>query len=193
MSPTASVSRTSAVDPQSLVLPEGEWLFDESHRLTDFTPGTWCRRQDWMDRRIGAAVCCPVCHMVCMLIAGVHEVDHEGLVKPDFMHRHADGGPCTFHRRLVLDRWLKKPLWCVIIGRARTGAPETTYVNAMTRAEALFHAAIRAPDVLIECGLAIGNFAQDGTGKSGVAVTDLSSVRMPTKPIRSFGGVGGGK
>ena len=187
---TASISRTSAVDPQGLILPEGEWTFDDEHRLTDHTPGTWCRRQDWMDRRIGAAVSCPACHTVRMLIAGVHEVDHEGRVSPDF-HCLAGGGQCTFLRKLVLDRWLKKPLWCVIIGRMRTGAPETMYVNAMTRAEALFHAHIKAPDVLIECGLAIGNFAADGTGKSGVAVTDLTSVRMPAKPIRSFGGIGG--
>jgi len=192
MTATATVSRTSSIDPQVLCLPEGEWTFDEAHKLTVFTPGTWCRRQDWMDRRIGAAVCCPACHTIRMLITGVHEVDHEGKVSPDF-HCLAGGGQCTFLRKLVLDRWLKKPLWCVIIGRARTGAPETTYVNAVTRQEALFHAAIRAPDVLIEVGLAIGNFAADGTGKSGVAVADLTSVRMPAKAIRSYGGIGGTK
>jgi hypothetical protein len=124
-------------------------------------------------------------------------VDHEGRVTPEWRCavRTPDGREygCDLVANLVLDRWLKKPLWGVVIGRARTGVPEVVHVNAMTRAEALFHAHIKAPDVLIEAALAIANFAADGTGKSGVAVADLTSVRMPPKPIRSFGGIGGGK
>ena len=191
---TAQVSYPRA---DTVVLPESEWTFDDERRLTDHTPGTWCRRADWMDRRIGANFSCPSCHRILHLIAPTHQVDHEGCVTPEWRCavRTPDGREygCDLVANLVLDRWLKKPLWCVIIGRVRTGAPETMYINAMTRQEALFHAHIKAPDVLIECGLAIGNFAADGTGKSGVAVTDLTSVKMPPKAIRSFGGIGGGK
>jgi hypothetical protein len=168
-----------------------DWLFDSHHQLLERpVPGTWCPRQDWMDMRIGAAFCCPACGDIRFLISGVSKVDYQGHVTPDVRCESiAQGSKCGFVRKVVLKEWLKKPVYSVVVLRVRpdgTRVREDMHVQAMTREEAVFQAAVVFPDTIVEVGRTVGVFAHKD-GKSGTL--DLKHAKLEERKIRSFGGL----
>jgi hypothetical protein len=169
------------------IFERADWEFTpEGGLASPPEPGTWCRRREGWDPRIGAAFCCPACCAVRFLVTGIHKVDPLGKVTPDLQCK-AQG--CGFHRKVTLKDWLKKPLYTVVVLRRKVDGSskrEDVHVHALTREEALFHAAVRPPDAVVEVGLTIGAFE----GANGSGTLDLKHARIEKKKIRSAGGLG---
>jgi hypothetical protein len=166
------IDRSPSLNLDSVVLPKGDWEFvlpDNGivKKLVSFVPGTWFPREDWMDPRLLVTFSCPNCHAIRMLMKGVHDIDHMGRVKPDIQCK---AGNCTFHRRVYLDRWNKKPLYAVALEiwdqRKKSWKPEIRYTHAENEAEARFMMGdpITQGFRIVSAGPAIGFFVEDKVG-----------------------------
>jgi hypothetical protein len=163
------IDRSPSLSLDSVVLPKGDWTFvkDELQPypvLDSFVPGTWIKAEPWMNKRILAAFSCPNCQVISSLIDGIHKIDHVGKVQPDVQCK---AGNCTFHRRMYLDRWNKKPLYAVALEnwnhRLQKWTPEIRYTHADSEAEARFMIG-QGPFRIVGAAPAIGYFVDDKMG-----------------------------
>ena len=162
-----SVDSSPSLIVDSVVLPKSTWEFSTPEEgsihapdLISYVPGTWIERLSWMNPRLLAAFCCPNCRGIRYLVKGIHTIDHLGLVKPDISCKN---GPCTFHRKVYLDRWNKKPLYASAIERIVNGkiVPEIHHTHATTPQEAAFHLG-QGNYKIVAIGPAIGFKVADG-------------------------------
>jgi hypothetical protein len=173
------IDRSPSLQLDSVVLPKGEWEFDYpvnnggkapvyKTELVSFVPGTWIKAELWMNKRILAAFSCPNCKAIRFLVDGIHTIDHMGRVKPDVQCKARStiaGVECSFHRRVFLDRWNKKPLYAVAIENwnGKVWTPEIRYTHADNEAEARFMMG-QGPFRIVSAGPAIGFFVEDKVG-----------------------------
>jgi hypothetical protein len=161
------IDRSPTINVDPVFLPKGEWEFVKDvvlpyPQLNSYVPGTWIKPESWMDRRIVAAFSCPNCKEIRFLMKGIHDVDHMGKVSPTVQCK---AGNCTFHRRVYLDRWNKKPLYAVAIENwnGKSWTPEIRYTHADTEAEARFMMG-DGPFRIVAAAPAIGFFVEDKVG-----------------------------
>lgn len=175
---TMEIDRSPSLQIDSVVLPKGNWTFDYPEtgfskgavlktRLVEFQPGTWIKAESWMDKRIIAVFSCPNCHEIRFLATGIHTIDHLGKVSPDVQCKAKlpSNAECSFHRRVYLDRWNKKPLYAVALENwdGKKWTPEIRYTHADSEAEARFmmgQGAFR----IVGAAPAIGFFVEDKVG-----------------------------
>jgi hypothetical protein len=176
------IDRSPSLQLDSVVLPKGEWEFvkDENQlhpQLNSFVPGTWIKPESWMNKRILAAFSCPNCHAIRFLVDGIHKIDHVGKVQPDVQCK---AGKCSFHRRMYLDRWNKKPLYAVALENwnGSKWTPEIRYTHADTEAEARFMMG-QGPFRIVGAAPAIGFFVEDKVGdKLNVAAPSINAKKL---------------
>jgi hypothetical protein len=167
-----------------------DWGYgQDTHKRVGFNhpqPLTWIKPLEGMARTIKAIVCCPNCQMPKLVDERVHKVDYTCEVKPSF---HCQ---CGFHRRIFLDRWLKKPIYaCAIEWILKDVDPKTgyhkirkdiVYVSAETEAEARIQC---GPGYyrFVAVGLAIAWFTRDKDGKEDTKlVGDASGFKHESTP-----------
>lgn len=175
-----------------------DWGYgQDEHKRVGFrapVPLTWIAPVRGMAKTVKALVCCPNCRMPKLLDERVHKVDIHCEVKPSF---HCQ---CGFHRRIFLDRWLKKPVYaCAIEWILSERDPKTGYQKI--RPDIVYVSADNDAEARVQCGpgyyrfvavaQAIAWFTQDAEGKNEnrlVADARGFASEKPQAP-RSFGGI----
>lgn len=187
---TTNINSRASIDARVLVLPRAQWESEMTSQGLALRPqkGTWyghvVRGKGAHDVSVVPMLGCPNCggivflanepaaetlrRMSGMPVPASHKIDHLGRVTPDVRCTHVRAR-CEFHRRIILDRWLKsKALYAVAyidLTKGEHGEIEIDHCHAVDRREALFHFGQRKNVRIIDAGPAVGFFVDEKTGK----------------------------
>lgn len=172
-----------------------EWGFGkDEHVRAGFAhpvPKTWIRPQGVASSYKGI-LCCPNCRNIKLIDDRVHDIEPNG-----YLVTKAGGDfhcQCGLHRKVFLDRWLKKPLYACVIERILPGLDsngfarikrDIVYVSADNQAEAKFHCG-PGNYRFVEVAPAIGFFTRDADGKDNTLVGDSRGFASEQKKISNI-------